>query len=676
MQRSIKKYIFIFSMISLCVFMSGGCGTTAKKMRAIRMGNLQATIQLPKERHADFKEIEATRGSNDTICVTGSNGEEMILMRAIKDDDGEMVANEVLDAAVVTARFRNVAERHGKIDLEFDVIVPESMQDREWQLTFFPDMFILEDSIRLDPVVITGSQYRKSQMRGYQQYEKYLNSIITDPDLFLRKHDIEVFLSRNCPGLYALKTDSTFVSDEQMKGVFGVSEMEVVDHYTKKLLRKVHGRRESRKDRMYARYVKAPIVTAGIRLDTVIRDINGDFRYRYVQEVMTRAKLKKIDIVLSGRIDAYGEFLYNVPAAAPLTFYVSSLSSFVDGTERYKTMIIERKAEANSACYIEFAEGKSDIREDMGNNKEEIERIKDNLRQLLTSEVFYLDSITITSFASPEGAMAVNDRLCLSRSKSASDYFSKFVKELRDSVKSEQGMFISFDDQTGIETIDRNRRQIPGGDIRFLSGSGGENWNMLGRLIEKDEEMKAEEKEEYVRLCEDIHNVDERESLLKNASYYKHLRQDLYPQLRVVKFDFFLHRRGMIKDTVHTTVLDSLYMDAVQMIRDRDYEEALKILYAYNDYNTAIAYVALDRNTSAMNILKDLPRTGQVNYMLAILYSREGNDQQAVQHYLEACRQDGGYVHRGNLDPEIAALIKKYDLNKEPDEDEFADLGI
>lgn len=670
--KSIIRTVFSFFLASMVLF---GCGTTSRKMKGIRKDNLQASIRLPMDRKADFREIEATRGSNDTIRVTGSNGEEMILMKAIRDDDGEMVANEVLDAAVVTARFRNVAERHGRIDLEFDIIVPESMQDREWQLTFFPDMRVLEDSIRLDPIVITGSLYRKSQMRGYQQYERFIRSIITDSALFVRQNDLEIFLKRNLPRIYALKTDTTFVSDDMMKGIFGVSEREAVDHYTRKLMKKIHERRNGRRGRMFSRYVKSPILDAGIRLDTVIREINGDFRYRYVQEVVTRPRLKKIDIVLSGRIDAYGQLLYTVPAGDPLTFYVSSLSSFVDGSERYLTRVVERRASANSACYIEFDGGRSEILEDRGNNFEEIGRIKSNLRELLTSDVYDLDSITVMAFASPEGSVQLNGRLCMNRSAAASDYFSRFVRALKDSIRAEQGIFISYDDSTGTESVDLGRSMHSGEDIRFLSGSGGENWAMLDRLVEKDDGLGPLEKEGYAQICRTYPDVDEREDILKKEPYYLHLRQELYPQLRVVKFDFFLHRRGMVKDTVHTTVLDTLYMKAVQMIRDRDYEAALMILRPYGDYNTAVACVALDRNTSAMEILGKLPRTGPVNYLLAILYSREGDDQKAVQHYLDACRMDGAYVHRGNLDPEIAALIRKYNLNKEP-EDETGDLGI
>jgi hypothetical protein len=96
-----------------------------------------------------------------------------------------------------------------------------------------------------------------------------------------------------------------------------------------------------------------------------------------------------------------------------------------------------------------------------------------------------------------------------------------------------------------------------------------------------------------------------------------------------------------------------------------DYEAALAYLQPYADYNTAIAYMGLDRNYSALDILSGLKSTASVNYLLAIVHSRLGDEQEAVQHYLLACRQDNSFVHRGNLDPEIAQLIKTYRLNEE-----------
>ena len=96
--------------------------------------------------------------------------------------------------------------------------------------------------------------------------------------------------------------------------------------------------------------------------------------------------------------------------------------------------------------------------------------------------------------------------------------------------------------------------------------------------------------------------------------------------LRQVNFHFHLHRKGMVKDTVMTTILDSTYMSGVQAIKDRDYEKALELLMPYGDYNAAVACCALDRNLNALGILEKCEKTAQVNYMLALLYSRQGDD--------------------------------------------------
>ena len=581
-------------------------------------------------------------------------------MKAIKDENGEMVAHDVLDAAVVTARFRNVAERHGKVDIEFQVIVPQSMQDSKWQLRFYPDMFIMQDSIRLAPVIITGNDYRRAQLKGYQQYERFLASIVTDSTKFINYHLLEIFLQRNIPQLYAFKTDSTTVSDEQFASVYGVTEQQAVEHYTNSIAKRYNSRKMARRERMYRRYVKVPIVTEGLKLDTVLQNVNGDFIYHYTQTIQTRPKLRKVDVILSGDIYESDQRVYTIPRSEPLTFYISSLSTFVDNRERYLTKVIERRVEANTACYIEFTSGSSTVDERMGNNPGEIARIKDNLISLMNNEVFDLDSIIVTSSASPEGSSSFNDRLSRKRSESIGDYFSCWMKHYQDSLDAERGFEV---DELG-NVIVRERTSIP-----MTGRSNGENWRMLDRLIEKDTVLTAEQKLEYGELQE-IKDIDIRERRMQGKPWYKHVRERLYPRLRTVRFDFHLHRKGMVKDTVHTTVLDSVYMDGVQAIRDRDYERALTLLRPYGDYNTAIAYLCMDYNASAMQILERLEKTAQVNYMLAVLYSRRGEEQKAVECYVRSCSQDPTYVHRGNLDPEISVLIKRYGLNAQP-EDEF-----
>ena len=628
-------------------------------MKTLKSGTVRPSLALTKGQ--DFipdirKDLKAQR---DTFVVRDGD-KEILIMKAIKSEDGEMVAHDVLDAAVVTARFRNVAERNGRVDIEFQVIVPQSMQDSRWQLRFRPQMYIMQDTLDLDPVIITGAEYRKGQLRGYQQYEKFLATIVTNPDEFVNWWLLELFIERNMPDLYAFKTDSTYVSDEEFASVYGVTEKEAIEHYTDDLSRKANNKRISRREKMYRKYVKVPIVTEGLRLDTVIQTFNGDFIYRYVQPIKTRPKLRKVDVVLSGDIYESDQKIYDIPMSDPLTFYISSLSAFVDNRERYLTKVIERRVEENTACYIEFASGSFEVDEKMGNNPGEIGRIKDNLMSLMQNEKFDLDSILVTSSASPEGTVKFNERLSQKRSEGISDYFSKWMNHYQDSLERERGFAV---DEEGNIVIQK-RTQIP-----MMGRSSGENWQMLDHLVERDTVMTEEEKKSYISSA-DIKDIDQRERFLQSLGCYRHMREKLYPRLRTVRFDFHLHRKGMVKDTVHTTVLDSTYMNGVQAIRDRDYEAALTLLRPYNDYNTAIAYLCMDYNASAMQILESLERTAQVNYMLAVLYSRRGDEEKAVECYVRSCSQDPTYVHRGNLDPEISVLIRRYGLNAQP-EDEF-----
>lgn len=478
-------------MLIGCAALLSGCGAQ-KKLSLIQSESMTARLSLPNESSLP-QEDTIRRVHKDTLKFTDFEGREVIIMNAIKDENGDMVAHDVIDAAVVTARFRNVAERHGKVDLEFQVTVPATMQDSRWQLRFSPVMHILSDTVRLDNIIITGNDYRKAQLRGYQQYQKFIDSIITDSTVFIDKWQLELFIQRNLPLVYAMKTDSTFVTDEQFRSVYGVTEQEAVQHYTNKLAKKWNERKKSRKDAMFHRYVKAPIVTDGIRLDTVMVSASGDFIYNYIQTINTRPKLRKVDIILSGDIYEQDEHLYTIPESEPLTFYISSLSAFVDNTERYMTKIIERRVEANTACYIDFAQGKADIDESLGYNAEEIGRIKGNLRDLLENEKFDLDSITISAFASPEGSIRSNEVLSLRRARSASEYFNAYVKDVRDSIRRETGVLITYD-ESGRETVSEMEKTAP---IRFISHSGGENWDMFRNLVEEDNHLSEGWKEDF-----------------------------------------------------------------------------------------------------------------------------------------------------------------------------------
>ncbi|MBQ4183862.1 MAG: hypothetical protein II652_02795, partial [Bacteroidales bacterium] len=315
--------------------------------------------------------------------------------------------------------------------------------------------------------------------------------------------------------------------------------------------------------------------------------------------------------------------------------------------------IIERRVEAHTACYIAFEQGKWKIKPDEGNNAQEMGRIRKNLSSLAENKEFDLDSIVVTASCSPEGSFNSNRQLSRKRSEAVSDYFEEFLKNYRDSLRRETGAVINL---SGIVLEQK--------EISFISRDNPENWALLDVLVDKDEEMSPAQKSEYEKLSS-VKDVDIREKRLQALPCYRHLREALYPRLRTVRFDFHLHRKGMVKDTVHTTVVDTSYMNGVAAIRDRDYEKAVTLLRPYKDYNSAVAYCSLGYNASALDILEKMDRSDKVLYLLSILYSRTGREKEAVECYMKACKENPSYVHRGNLDPEISALIKEYGLNQQ-----------
>ena len=654
MKKNHIALVFVLALISV------SCATQ-QKLKDIRETHRDAQLTLSDD-VSNLPELKIKQITRDTLKIKDEDGSEILIMKAVKDEEtGEMVAADILEAAKVTARFRNIAERKGKIDLAFDIIVPEDMVDSKWQLRFHPDMFIMEDSVRLESVVITGAKYRKAQLRGYQQYERFLARIISDTTKFVNLEALEIFLKRNIPQVYAFKTDTTFVSDEQFYSIYGVSEQDAVAHYTNMFAKNMNERRKANKDAMYKKYVKAPIITEGLRLDTIITNPDGDFVYHYIQTINTRPKLRKVDIILSGEMWEQDEKLYSMPRSTPLTFYISSLSAFTDNTERYLTKVIERQVAANTEGKIDFELGKADVKLDLGENLFEIQKIKTTLADLLNNETFDLDSILVSATASPEGSLSLNSSLANKRSESVSKYFNEFMKEYSDSLILEGGVSMDLEGNNMEYT-----KQVQ--EIRFTPRSIPENWDDLYMFVQNDPVLNVDQKDAFNKIFDEEKDLDRRDSKLKGTDFYSYLKDAVYPRLRTVKFNFFLHRKGMVKDTVHTTVLDSTYMRGVEALRDMDYETAVVLLGPYRDYNAAVAFMALDRNLSALEILEDMERTAELNYLLAILYSRTGEPEKAVECYMRACNENRSYVYRGNLDPEISVLIKTYGLNAEEEE--------
>ena len=607
-------------------FLSVSCSPYSR-IRKIASGEIAMGLSVTDEKPLD-DEIQDQEIQIDSIRGTLSEGP--IIMNAIRDSEtGEMVATDVISASRVTARFRNVAERAGYVSISFDVSVPSGMSDSQWQLKISPTMRIQQDTMSLDPIFITGAAYRAAQLRGYERYEAFLSSIITDPSDLMYLGQLEIFLERHYPETYAMKTDSTFISEPLAENLFGVTQRQALEHYRKRLKIRMNERRRSRVDRMYRKYVKDPIVTEGIRLDTVLVGDGGDFIYRYTHTFQSRPRLKKVAVALSGSLYERGEKLMELPFPEELTFYISSLSTLADERPKYRMIVLERTVCDNTKALIDFRQGRSDVDTLLGNNASELRRVRRCIDDVVSREEFVLDSLVVVASCSPEGTYALNRKLSRARSKAMLEYIHDYVPDgWRDSLR---------------------MSDLP------------ENWAQLENLVESDSLMSSEAKGRILETIRGVDAPDERERKLSRMTEYKYLRERLYPQLRSVRFDFHLHRSGMVKDTVHTTELDTLYMAGVQALKELDYRKAVNILRPYDDYNTALAFMSADYNHSALDVLGRLDDTDpKVCYLKAMVLVRLGQEDEAMKYYELALAYDPYLEHRANLDPEMYALVNKY----------------
>lgn len=648
-----KQKIAIRLAIAAASVLVVACATQ-RKLDRLYNGEVDLPVLIGRDTTASVPQFERFKALRDTLRVHDEQtGKDFYFMKTFTDEKtGEVTASAVLDAATITARFRHISERNGEVDLYFDIIVPASVRDSRWQVQLYPDIFALGDSVRLDPVIITGTEYRKAQLRGYEQYEKLMASLVTDPNYYYERRNFEIFLARNLPEIYSLKGDTTVVSDENFRTLYGLSQQDILDHYSHKGRLKRNADKKKRLSRMHDQ-LKSLIEKEGVRLDTVLVDENGMFTYEYVHTLRTRPGLKKVDLVLSGEILEKGDVVYVIPSTDPYSFYISSTSTLAQPEEKYLQKVIERRVASNLSIEVDFAQGSSEVDEDLGNNRLQLRNARKVFAALLQDKVYDMDSIVVSAYCSPEGHITFNDKLSLERGRSISAYFNDFVHYQQDSIEASVGILM---DERG-RASRYVRRQIP-----FISRSVGEDWLTLDILVSRDSTLTPKQKAEYSAL-HDVPGVDQREYLMKSLDSYPYIRDNLYGKLRRVEFEFYLHRKGMVRDTVVTTVVDTVYRNGLKALEDMDYQTAANLLAPYKDYNTAVAAIGAERNHFALEILSGLPPTAQVHYLLAIVYARFGDEETAVQHYMTACKLDRSLVFRGNLDPEISRLVKAYGLN-------------
>lgn len=102
------------------------------------------------------------------------------------------------------------------------------------------------------------------------------------------------------------------------------------------------------------------------------------------------------------------------------------------------------------------------------------------------------------------------------------------------------------------------------------------------------------------------------------------------------------------------------YAEALRLLSERQYRQALPILEKRPDYNTALCLTQLGYHKEASALLDQLPVDSRKEYLHAVVSARQGDDNLAVEHMLAACRMNPNLVLRIPLDPELSDLIPKF----------------
>lgn len=375
----------------------------------------------------------------------------------------------------------------------------------------------------------------------------------------------------------------------------------------------------------FNRFVKFPY-PEDARLDSLVEG-RSTVTYYYSQAVKTDETSKKMLITLQGQVLAVDDSAYRLPPSDTLSYIVSSMLSFVDTIPRCRIKVVDKFVTVEDRNYIQFFVGDTRVVDTLGDNRRQLDKITGLMRQIVEQQEFWVDTITLTAASSPEGAYAFNERLSQGRAAALKRYLVRRYGRSIDTMLT----------------------------VRWVA----EDWAELTNRIRTDREIVN--RDAILELIAAEKNPDRREQAirLRFPKEYAYIRSVIYPQLRAVNFRYSLRRKGMVKDTIHTTELDTAYARGVELLQKRKYAKALYILNDYNDRNTVVAHLSLDHNERAMELLATMPKDAVTEYLRAIACSRLGRKAEGREHFLEACRLDGRMEYRGNLDPEIAELLKQ-----------------
>lgn len=305
----------------IITFLLSSC---AGKRRLETAREMSVEIALPEE----YSLMEnGMSGSSDVLATfTDKEGVEHTIGRNTLDEKtGEQLLTVGLQEVKITARFKTVAERSGRVRIAFNIQVPPELQNDNWELYLSP-----VSAVPLPGIAIAGENFLLKQNRQYDYYRELCRVILPENDLgeFLNRKELEKALARHNREI--LREAKLSYRKTLKASPYQLRSEEDTALFISKFMNKAKVNRNEYFKRVLAEKFRH-IVTLPRRdsLQSLLTARPDEsLQYTYTAEIPATDATGRIGIALRGEIRTLNGDTYPARISDSLHFVVSSLRSF------------------------------------------------------------------------------------------------------------------------------------------------------------------------------------------------------------------------------------------------------------------------------------------------------------------------------------------------------------
>ena len=306
---------------------------------------------------------------------------------------------------------------------------------------------------------------------------------------------------------------------------------------------------------------------------------------------------------------------------------------------------VKSRAEQGES-FLDFAVGKTSVNPEFGRNAAELEKIRRMIDLVQDDKDLTIKRIVIVGYASPEGSLAMNERLSEGRAKALRDYLQSRYPAIPGSLYS----------------------------IRF----GGENWDDLVKAVQTSD---MPDKQAVLDIIDRYSIIGGREAklmALKGGTPWRYMLREMFPSLRkvTVTVDYDVRNfdaeeaKAVVKTRPQNLSLNELYLVANTYEPGSEdfnslFETAVRLYPESVTATVNAAVAALERRDFVgaeryLRSVKSPDRIPECDNAWGLLLMLRDQDYDRAAPYVEAARAAGLKAAQQNLD-EIDRLRRNLD---------------